>query len=34
MATVFEALPLDIDDNILIPVGAGTTMAIVSSFIV
>ncbi len=34
MATVFEALPIDIDDNILIPVGAGTTMAIVSSFIV
>lgn len=34
MATVFEALPLDVDDNILIPVGAGITMAIVSSFIV
>lgn len=34
MATVSEALSIDIDDNVLIPIGAGTTMAIVSSFIV
>jgi len=33
MATVFEALPIDIDDNVLIPVGSGTTMVLVSSFI-
>ena len=34
MATIFEALPFNIDDNILIPIGAGTTMVVVSSFIV
>ncbi len=34
MATIFEALPLNIDDNILIPVASGTTMVLVSSFIV
>jgi dolichol kinase len=33
MATIFEALPINIDDNVLIPIGAGTTMAVVSSFI-
>ena len=34
MATVFEVLPVEIDDNVLIPIGAGTTMYIVSSFLV
>lgn len=34
MATVFEILPVEIDDNVLIPIGAGTTMYIVSSFLV
>jgi dolichol kinase len=34
MATVFEALPIDIDDNILIPIGAGSTMVLASSFFV
>ena len=34
MATVFEILPVKIDDNVLIPIGAGTTMYIVSSFLV
>jgi dolichol kinase len=34
MAAIFEALPINIDDNILIPIGAGTTMVVVSSFIV
>ncbi len=34
MATVFELLPIDIDDNILVPIGAGTTMYIVSYFII
>jgi dolichol kinase len=33
MATVFEALPIDIDDNVLIPIGAGLTMVLVSLFI-
>ena len=34
MATIFEALPLKIDDNVLIPVASGTAMVLVSSFIV
>ncbi len=34
MATIFEVLPLNIDDNVLIPVASGTTMLLVSSFIV
>ncbi len=34
MATIFELLPVKIDDNVLIPIGAGTTMYIVSSFLV
>jgi len=32
-AAIFEALPVNIDDNILIPIGSGTTMLLVSSFI-
>ena len=32
-ATVFELLPINIDDNLLIPVGSGTAMAIASTFI-
>lgn len=31
-ASLFEALPVKIDDNILIPLGAGTSMLIMSSF--
>lgn len=34
VATIFEALPLKIDDNVLIPVTSGTAMVLVSSFIV
>lgn len=34
VATIFEALPLNIDDNVLIPVASGTAMVLVSSFIV
>lgn len=34
MATIFELLPINIDDNVLIPIGSGTTMVLVSSFIV
>ncbi|MFQ6678141.1 MAG: diacylglycerol/polyprenol kinase family protein [Fidelibacterota bacterium] len=33
-AAIFEVLPVNIDDNILIPIGSGTTMLIMSSFIV
>lgn len=33
MATIFEALPIEIDDNILIPLGSGTAMLIMSTLI-
>ena len=32
-ATIFEVLPIDIDDNVLIPLGSGTAMAMASTFI-